>query len=101
MKKIFYYIAIGMIVAAGSSCKKVDNYAAPTETLKGSVNDAVTGKGIQTEQGSGTRIKLLEISYSSNPTPFYISSLQDGSYNNTKLFAGKNVISAEGPFVPL
>ncbi|MEN0054984.1 MAG: DUF3823 domain-containing protein [Mucilaginibacter sp.] len=101
MKKIFYYIAIGMIVAAGSSCKKVDNYEAPSQTLKGSVNDAVTGKGIQTEQGSGTRIKLLEISYSSSPTPFYISSMQDGSYTNTKLFAGKNVISAEGPFVPL
>jgi hypothetical protein len=102
MKKIFYYIAIGMMVAVGSSCKKVDNYAAPTETLNGSVVDAVTAKGIQTEQGtSGTRIKLLEISYSSNPTPFYISSMQDGSYNYTKLFAGKNVISAEGPFVPL
>src|SRR5882757_10904946 len=96
MKKIFYYIAIGMMTAVGSSCKKTDNYTAPDVTLKGAVVDASTGQGIQTEQGSGTRIKLLEISYTSNPTPFYISSLQDGSYNNTKLFAGKNVVSAEG-----
>lgn len=101
MKKLFYSIALSVIVAAGSSCKKVDNYAAPNVTLKGTVVDASTGKSIQTEQGSGTRIKLLEISYSSNPTPFYISSYQDGTYNYTKLFAGKNVISAEGPFVPL
>jgi hypothetical protein len=101
MKKIIYYIAIGMIGVFAGSCKKVDNYAAPDVTLKGAVVDATTGQGIQTEQGSGTRIKLLEISWNSNPTPFYISSFQDGTYNNTKLFAGKNVISAEGPFVPL
>jgi hypothetical protein len=100
MKKIIY-IVVGMLVALSTSCKKTDNYDAPTETLKGSVTDAVTGKPVQTEQGSGTRIKLLEISWSSNPTPFYIASMQDGTYNYTKLFAGKNVVSAEGPFVPL
>ena len=101
MKKLFYSIALSVLVAAGSSCKKVDNYAAPNVTLKGTVTDAGTGKSLQTEQGSGTRIKLLEISWSSNPTPFYVSSYQDGTYQNTKLFAGKNVISAEGAFVPL
>jgi hypothetical protein len=101
MKKLFYSIALSVIVAAGSSCKKVDNYAAPNVTLKGVVKDASTGQNIQTEQGSGTRIKLLEISWSNNPTPYYVSSYQDGTFNNTKLFAGKDVISAEGPFVPL
>ncbi|NHA05342.1 DUF3823 domain-containing protein [Mucilaginibacter sp. HC2] len=101
MKTIFYSIALSVLVAATSSCSKVDNYAAPDVTLKGVVTDAATGKSVQTEQGSGTRIKLLEISWSSNPTPFYISSFQDGTYTNTKLFAGKNVISAEGPFVPM
>lgn len=101
MKKIFYSIALSLLVAAGSSCKKNDNYAAPDVTLKGTVTDAGTGKSLQTEQGSGTRIKLLEISYSATPTPFYVSSYQDGTYQNTKLFAGKNIISAEGAFVPL
>lgn len=101
MRKLFYSIALSVLVAATSSCSKVDNYAAPDVTLKGVVTDAATGKSVQTEQGSGTRIKLLEISWSSNPTPFYISSFQDGTYTNTKLFAGKNVISAEGPFVPM
>ena len=102
MKKIFYMIAICIVAVAGSSCSKLDNYPDPTETLTGSVIDAGTNKTLQTENGGGgTRIKLLEISWSDNPTPFYISSMQDGTFNYTKLFAGKNVISAEGAFVPL
>jgi hypothetical protein len=101
MKKILYTLAICAVALAGSSCSKLDDYDAPTETLSGSVVDAGTGKTVQTEQGSGTRIKLLEISWSATPTPFYIASMQDGTFNYTKLFAGKNVISAEGPFVPM
>jgi hypothetical protein len=102
MKKILYMKAICIVAVAGSSCSKLDNYPDPTETLNGSVIDAGTNKTLQTENGGGgTRIKLLEISWSDNPTPFYISSMQDGTFNYTKLFAGKNVISAEGAFVPL
>ncbi|MBD1385812.1 DUF3823 domain-containing protein [Mucilaginibacter rigui] len=101
MRKIIYTLAICAVTLVGSSCSKLDDYAAPSETLNGSVVDAGTGKTVQTEQGSGTRIKLLEISWSNNPTPFYIASMQDGTFNYTKLFAGKNVISAEGPFVPM
>ena len=101
MKKILYTLAICAVALAGSSCSKLDDYGAPSETLSGSVIDAGTGKTVQTEQGSGTRIKLLETSWSDNPTPFYIASMQDGTFNYTKLFAGKNVISAEGPFVPM
>lgn len=44
---------------------------------------------------------MLEISWSNNPTPFYFSSMQDGTFNYTKLFAGKDKVSVEGPFVPL
>ncbi|RYU91382.1 DUF3823 domain-containing protein [Mucilaginibacter terrigena] len=102
MKKILYTIAVCAIALAGSSCSKLDDYDAPSETLTGSVIDAGTGKTLQTEiGGGGTRIKLLEISWSDNPTPFYISSMQDGTFNYTKLFPGKNKISAEGAFVPL
>jgi hypothetical protein len=101
MKKLFYYIAISMIVGAGSSCTKLDNAPAPSETLTGSVVDA-SGKAVQTETGSGgTRVKLLETSWSSNPTPFYFYSMQDGTFNYTKLFAGTDKVSVEGPFVPL
>ena len=102
MKKIIYAIAVCLVAVAGSSCKKLDNYEQPNETLNGSVIDAGTSKTLQTENGGGgTRIKLLETSWSDNPTPFYIASMQDGTFNYTKLFKGTNKISAEGAFVPL
>jgi hypothetical protein len=102
MKKKLYFLAFGLIAIAASSCSKIDNYPAPSNTLKGSVIDAGTGNTVQTEIGSrGTRIKLLETSYSSNPTPYYLESMQDGTYNNTKIFAATYNISPEGPFVPL
>jgi len=102
MKKIFYYTAFCLAVAAFSSCSKVDNYAPPSSTLSGSTVDEGTGEGLQTEiGGGGTRVKLLEISYGPNPVPQYFQSKQDGTFNNTKLFAATYKVSVEGPFVPL
>ena len=102
MKKTFYYIAFGLAAIAGSSCSKIDNYPSPNNTLHGIVLDAGTGAGVQTEiGGGGTRVKLLETSYSANPTPYYFQSMQDGTFNNTKIFAATYKVSVEGPFVPL
>jgi len=102
MKKIYYLAAFCLAAIAGSSCSKIDNYPAPSNTLRGSTIDAGTGNTVQTEIGSrGTRVKLLETSYSSDPTPYYFQSMQDGTFNNTKIFAATYKISVEGPFVPL
>lgn len=102
MKKTLYFIACCLVAIAGSSCSKNDNYATPSNTLKGSVVDAQTGNTVQTEIGGrGTRVKMLETSYSSNPTPYYFQCMQDGSFNNTKIFAATYKVSVEGPFVPL
>ncbi|MBB5396116.1 DUF3823 domain-containing protein [Mucilaginibacter sp. AK015] len=104
MKSKIYHIALGLAVIT-ASCKKIDNYPAPTETLKGTITDVATGKNVQSEvsgdNGNGTRIKLLETSWSSNPTPLYLATMQDGTFNNTKVFAATYNISAEGAFVPL
>ncbi|NEU08544.1 DUF3823 domain-containing protein [Flavihumibacter sp. R14] len=104
MKQI-YYIALCFAALTIGSCKKVDNYSPPSETLKGTVIDAGTGKPLESEvsgeNGTGTRIKMLELSWSDNPTPYYVATMQDGSFNNTKIFAGKYKISAEGAFVSL
>lgn len=90
------------MVILGSSCSKTDNYAAPSDTLKGSVFDVVTDSTVQTEiGGGGTRVKLLETSYSSNPTPEYFQCMQDGTFNNGKVFSATYKISVEGPFVPI
>ena len=102
MKKIFNYAALLLVIITAGSCSKIDNYPAPDSTITGSVTDAATGKGVQTEAGgSGTRVKLLETSYSANPTPEYFVSRQDGTFTNTKVFKATYKISVEGPFVPL
>ncbi|MEO6915553.1 MAG: DUF3823 domain-containing protein, partial [Chitinophagaceae bacterium] len=103
MKKLFLNIAVVSIIVAGQSCsKKPDNYAAPAETLMGSVIDSTTGKSLQTETGSGgIRLRLDELSWSATPTPYYFYAKQDGTFNNTKIFKGKYRVSAEGPFVPI
>ena len=102
MKKILYCLAFGLVAVVASSCSKIDNYAAPSNTLKGSTIDAGTNNTVQTEiGGGGTRVKLLETSYSSDPTPYYFQSMQDGTFNNTKIFAATYKVSVEGPFVPL
>ncbi|GAA4310799.1 hypothetical protein GCM10023149_05610 [Mucilaginibacter gynuensis] len=103
MKKLIYTGLALMVFAATSCSKKYDDSPEPAETLRGSVTDVVTGAGIQTEASasSGTRVKLEELSYSATPTPTYFASMQDGTFNNTKVFKGHYRVSVEGPFVPL
>ncbi|RYE23495.1 MAG: DUF3823 domain-containing protein [Sphingobacteriales bacterium] len=102
MKKLIYAgLCLAMFTAASCS-KTYDNYPEPQETLNGSVVDAETGDGIQTEAGgNGTRVRLDELSYSATPKPYYFYSMQDGTFNNTKIFKGHYKVSVEGPFVPL
>jgi hypothetical protein len=102
MKKLLYSIVV-IFVMAQVACSKYDNFDEPGATLTGRVVDAGNkGAGIQTEpSGGGTRIKLEEISWSDNPTPFYFNGMHDGRFNNTKLFPGTNKVSVEGAFVPM
>lgn len=105
MKNISFAVAISALLLTGSSCKKVDNYDGPTETLQGRIIDGSTKQTVQSEvsgdNGAGTRIKLLEISWSDNPTPLYLATKQDGTYTNTKVFAATYKMIAEGAFVPM
>ncbi|NNU33830.1 hypothetical protein HK413_06155 [Mucilaginibacter sp. S1162] len=77
MKSIIYSIALGLAVITASSCKKFDNYDGPDQTLQGRIIDVNTGQPMQSDLSgdaggsAGTRIKLLETSWSSNPTPLY------------------------------
>lgn len=102
MRKIFNYAAICLAMVALCSCSKVDNYKEPSSTITGKTIDEVTGQTLQTEiGGGGTRVKLLETSYSASPVPIYFQSMQDGTFNNTKVFDATYNVSVEGPFVPL
>src|SRR5882757_1799465 len=102
MKHVFLYIFIACAFCTWPACTKTDNYPAPSSTITGSTIDEGTGATLQTEiGGGGTRIKLLETSYDSNPVPLYFQSMQDGTFNNTKVFSATYKVSVEGPFVPL
>lgn len=96
------YCLLSLLLCTMVSCAKLDNYDAPEETLKGKVIDKNTKAPVQTEIGDrGIRLKLMELSWSDNPTPYYFSCMQDGSFNNTKIFKGTYNVVPQGPFVPL
>ena len=105
MKRTLYIMAIGVTLITTASCRKTDNYDGPTETVQGRIIDAGTGQNVQSEvsgdNGSGTRVRLLETSWSSNPTPLYLATKQDGTYSNTKVFKATYKMIAEGAFVPM
>lgn len=101
MKKITYLTLITFLVFL-YSCE-YDNYPEPKEILTGSIIDKATNQTVQTETGGsgGIRLTLLEYSWSDSPTPYYFYCKQDGTFSNTKIFAGNYNIVAEGAFVPL
>lgn len=105
MKKTFFYITLGLALMTAGACQKLDNYPGPNATLQGQIIDTLTGKNVQSEvsgdNGNGTRIKLLETSWSDNPTPLYLATKQNGTYSNTKVFSATYVMTAEGAFVPM
>ena len=101
MKHIFFLFLLLLAGVAFAACSKIDNYAAPGDTVTGATYDEVTGQTLQTEVGSGTRVELLEISYDSAPVPFYFYSMQDGTFNDDKVFGATYKVSVQGPFVPL
>lgn len=101
MKNIKYLAFIIMLMVGLASCED-DNYAYPSETFRGSFVDAETKEPFQTAIGnSGIRFRMMEYSWSDNPTPFYFNCMMDGTFNNTKIFKGRYGVKPEGAFVPL
>jgi hypothetical protein len=101
MKKttLLYWI-LGISVGVLFSSCEVDNYAAPDGILTGSVIDDITGKGLITEQPNGFRIRFEEFSWSNTPQPEHFWGKADGTFQNTKIFAGTyRITPVEGPFV--
>lgn len=105
MKQIIKTLAVIAAAFAMASCSK-DNYEAPKETFKGAFIDKATGEAVQVAPGAsindgGIRIRMMEYSWSDNPTPYDFFAKQDGTFQNTKIFKGTYGVIPEGPFVPL
>lgn len=100
--KIFKYILIGLCSTFfATSCSK-DNYDEPEETFMGRFIDKGTGEPFQTAMGNtGIRIRMMEYSWSDNPQPYDFNVKQDGTFCNTRIFAGEYGIIPSGAFVPL
>lgn len=103
MKTIVKYIVSGILIAGVFSCKKIDNYAEPKETLRGTVVDAVTGEPVLTDQGSeGTRVRMRELSWTAAaPDNLDIFCMKEGIFQNTKVFRGNYNVRVDGAFIPI
>jgi len=99
--KTLRYIALSLLLFGAAACE-TDNYEGPKETFRGQFTDKGTGEDFQTAVGgNGIRIRMMEYSYSDTPQPYDMNVMQDGRFNNTKVFAGEYGVKPEGAFVPL
>ena len=105
MKKIFNLLLVTALDLGFSSCEK-DNYDAPEAGVFGQVVDH-NCKPLQTAMGQGSmKIQITELSYAGGDESIVVTNQnlnmrQDGSYSNSKLFAGTyRMIPLEGAFYP-
>ncbi len=105
MKKLLYMLFLAVVITLNSSCEK-DNYDGPDAQISGQILDH-NGKPLQLEQGKGSMtIKMEELSWNTGAddvsiAPMFLNMKQDGSYVNTKWFAGEyRMTPVEGAFYP-
>lgn len=100
MKKILYSILCCGMALSSTSCMEVDNFDEPEAHYQGCVIDRTTGEKILACQGEG-RIRLWEMSFSTNPAHQDIPMKQDGTFQNTKLFNGTYDVQPQGAWWPV
>ncbi|MEG0560373.1 MAG: DUF3823 domain-containing protein [Muribaculaceae bacterium] len=102
MKKNIIFSLLSLLLLIGVSACETDNYDGPKETFRGAFIDKVTKQPFQSAIGNtGIRIRMMEYSWSDNPKPYDFNCMMDGTFNNTKIFAGTYGLEPEGAFVPL
>jgi hypothetical protein len=101
MKNIIY-IMLGVLSMAIASCMEIDNWNEPTTQVHGRIIDSYTGENILTTQGDWG-IRVWERTWTATtPNHQTLVVKQDGSYNNSKLFAGTyDMLPYGGPFWPV
>lgn len=93
---------LGVLLIAVTSCMEVDNWDEPDVRVHGRIIDFYSGENILTSQGDWG-IRIWERTWTaSEPTSQSLNVMQDGSYNNSKLFAGTyDMLPYGGPFWPV
>lgn len=91
-KYLFFVITI---LLSGAGCE-IDNYEAPQYALTGSIVDSQTNELIESGGiNAGTVVKLYE---NNSTQPLIYQTFPDGTFTNSKVFAGTYSYVAEGPF---
>ncbi len=100
MKIKTYLIIAATALISFASCMGIDNFDAPDAKVSGKLIDVTTGQPMLLDHGT-THIRIWEKSYSLNPTPQDLVVKEDGTYNNSKLFAGTyDMLPHDGAFWP-
>lgn len=101
MKNIIY-IVLAVLWMSVTSCMEVDNWAEPNVRVHGRIIDSYTGENLLTSQGDWG-IRIWERTWTEGvPNAQTLTVMQDGSYNNSKLFAGTyDILPYGGPFWPV
>lgn len=99
MKNFIYGLLIGASTMLMGSCMGIDNFDEPDSHFTGRIIDKTTGENILVDQ-TECHVRIWEKSFSLNPTPQNIPIKQDGTFNNTKLFAGTYDVVPEGAWWP-
>lgn len=99
--KIYIYSILSLFAAFGfTSCMEVDNFDGPEAYYTGKIIDRTTGQPVLASQGE-CKVRLWEMSYSTNPSPQDIPVKQDGTFKNTKLFNGTYDVEPRGAWWPV
>ncbi|HYH55422.1 MAG TPA: DUF3823 domain-containing protein [Anseongella sp.] len=92
MKIILYCLLIPLLI---TGCE-VDNYEAPSLTLTGRIVDSQTGELV--ESGGVNAGSLVKLYQDNSSQPLILKTFPDGTFTNTRLFAGNYSYVAEGAF---
>lgn len=101
MKRIYYSVlTVLAVVLAACSCMKIDNFDAPDAKISGRLIDKTTGENFIVDHGDN-HIRIWEVSYSTNPSPQSLAVKEDGTFTNTKMFAGTyDMLPYDGSYWP-
>ena len=102
MKNIVYILFSGIILFILSACEnRIDDYPQPDQTYRGTIINANTNMPLETDPGDGINLRMEELSWDENPQPYSFNAKSDGTFNNTKVFAGTYRLDVWGPIVPI
>jgi hypothetical protein len=94
MKTALFSIIIALSIAGCT----IDNYEMPALTLSGRIIDAQTNKPVESGGGNaGTIVRLYE---GNSIQPIICNTKPDGSFENSRVFAGNYTYNTEGAFTP-